>query len=145
MLGLCVALLFFSACTAGKSVSKQSASRMSEEQLFDTAYTIIAINGENLPETLEKQPSMLFEWAEKRVSGNAGCNNYFGGFTIEQGKIDFSKVGMTLMMCPDMHVEDAFRTAMQAVKSYRQQKGKLFLLDEQGKVVLTLQQASSGN
>ncbi|UYW00972.1 META domain-containing protein [Flavobacterium agricola] len=42
-----------------------------------------------------------FDVAEKRISGNAGCNRIFGGFETEGNQISFSQVGATRMMCSD--------------------------------------------
>ncbi|QAA82042.1 META domain-containing protein [Aequorivita sp. H23M31] len=38
----------------------------------------------------------------KRISGYAGCNSFFGTYKMEPGnRISFSEIGATKMMCPD--------------------------------------------
>ncbi len=38
----------------------------------------------------------------KRITGYAGCNNFFGTYKVEPGnRIHFSEIGATKMMCPD--------------------------------------------
>ncbi len=44
-----------------------------------------------------------------KVSGNAGCNQFFASYTSSGNAIQFSKAGMTRMMCANesMAVEDS--------------------------------------
>lgn len=42
-----------------------------------------------------------FDVKSKKVSGNGGCNNFFGSFTTKGNEIIFSALGSTKMACPD--------------------------------------------
>lgn len=55
-------------------------------------------------------PTMEFDAEGQRVSGFAGCNNYFGNYTLtDQGKVNFSELASTKKMCINsMNLEDAF-------------------------------------
>ena len=44
---------------------------------------------------------ITFDVKNNRVNGNAGCNNFFGGFSVKEDKISFSQLGMTRMACPN--------------------------------------------
>ena len=48
---------------------------------------------------LNPKPVLLFDSVESRFNGNTGCNNMFGGYTVENDKFTFDGVGMTRMMC----------------------------------------------
>ncbi|MEO7049396.1 MAG: META domain-containing protein [Ferruginibacter sp.] len=37
-----------------------------------------------------KKPTIIFDIANKRIGGNAGCNSYGGELNAQAGKIDFS-------------------------------------------------------
>lgn len=54
--------------------------------------------------------SIRFDVANKRVSGNTGCNRFFGGYTTNGDQITFSGVGSTRMMCDEsaMKIESKF-------------------------------------
>lgn len=45
---------------------------------------------------------------EGKFNGNAGCNNFFGGYTFDKGVVTTSGVGMTRKMCDpaSMAIED---------------------------------------
>lgn len=64
------------------------------------------------------EPTLNFE--DGMVHGLAGCNNYFGPFTLEENKLSFGSLGATLMMCEEelMEIEAAFLESLEAVQSY---------------------------
>lgn len=55
-------------------------------------------------------PTMEFDAESQRVSGFAGCNNYFGNYSLNnQGQVNFSELASTKKMCINsMNLEDAF-------------------------------------
>ena len=44
-----------------------------------------------------------------RAYGNAGCNHWFAGYTLNGDKLSFSTVGSTRMMCPPALMEQEAR------------------------------------
>ena len=48
---------------------------------------------------------MQFNDGEKRVTGMAGCNRFFGGYEADGNKLKFSHMGATRMTCPDQETE----------------------------------------
>lgn len=80
---------------------------------------VYELMGNKVKEGAKGQPFIQFEAAEKRVSGYAGCNNFFGGYTIEEGqKIRFGQMGATKMACEDMTTEDRLFNALTKVDNY---------------------------
>ena len=65
------------------------------EKLFGEFHISTLDQNTDLPETL----TLKFDKDTKTVSGFAGCNNFFGSFTAENGSLTFSKMGSTRKMC----------------------------------------------
>jgi len=80
------------------------------------------------------------QFAAGKVSGSAGCNRYFGGYTSGQDKqllID-GRMGSTQMACeqPLAAQERRYLELLTAVASREIRGGALLLLDRQGRLVL---------
>lgn len=62
-----------------------------------------------------------------KISGNAGCNEYFANYEVDGNKLSFSAIGSTKMFCGDglMAEETAFMTALEKAASYRITGGSL--------------------
>lgn len=78
-----------------------------------------------------------------RVSGNAGCNRFFGSFEIRNGGvIEFGAIGATRMMCPKdaMDTERAFLDGLAQSVSYERDGARLVLHDADGVELLALVQ-----
>lgn len=56
--------------------------------------------------------------AEGGVFGGGGCNRFTGSYTFEDGRLEFSPLAGTKMMCPEavMDQEDRFHQALGAVE-----------------------------
>jgi heat shock protein HslJ len=103
--------------------------------ILNDIWVLTEINGEHLMGN--KAPTMELHLKDQRVIGNAGCNNYQGGFKVESGGLQFDKnVASTRMMCENISVEDSFLKAIAgAVYRYEVRNNRLYLLQE-GKSVL---------
>jgi len=57
------------------------------------------------------------------LSGNSGCNQYSGAYTVNDGEITIGPLASTMMMCSDpagvMDQEAQFLAALQSAASYR--------------------------
>lgn len=52
--------------------------------------------------TQENSPAyIVFDKVKGRISGNAGCNGFFGAYEKGNEMIRFKQLGSTLMACPD--------------------------------------------
>lgn len=80
----------------------------------------------------------LFE--NGRVAGNAGCNQYFGGYELDQDQLSVQNVGSTLMACitPEgiMVQELAFLNRLQESNRFEIDSGHLKISDSTGKLIL---------
>ncbi|HEY3429245.1 MAG TPA: META domain-containing protein [Cyclobacteriaceae bacterium] len=79
--------------------------------------------------SLNPPVTLLLDEQQKKISGFAGCNRFFGSYQTENSSITFSGMGSTKMFCQDtMKVEDDYFKALGTVQSYRREGDKLFLL-----------------
>jgi heat shock protein HslJ len=104
--------------------------------LQDTQWVLVALGGEALlPDTA---PSA--EFSAEQISGSAGCNTYFGTYTVSGSEITISDVANTEMWCMEpegvMDQERAFLAALASVASYRIAGERLELMDGTGGVIL---------
>ena len=88
-------------------------------------------------EDLKINPTIQFDAEEKKISGFAGCNTYFGSYDPENIQLDFSKMGMTRKMCPDMTVENAFVNNLKSVSYYKIENKQLSFYNKNDEVVIT--------
>jgi heat shock protein HslJ len=79
-----------------------------------------------LPDT---NPTLIFEGDQ--VSGNASCNSFGGGYTINGQEISFEQMFTTMMACmqPDgiMEQEADYMEMLSQVREYEVQDGQLVL------------------
>ena len=110
--------LFLSICAAAVlascgSMTSASASKVGKAQpaLANTKWT--------LAETVKgKVPTLNIEG--EKITGNAGCNNYFGTATIDPSNGGFiaGQMGSTKMMCNNISVEQNFMDMMGKANKY---------------------------
>lgn len=87
--------------------------------------TDVVLNKENLMKGL---PIFEFNFSEMRVSGHAGCNQFFGEINLKGNTISFGTLTSTKMACPDMSVEQkVFQSLNQNNFTYKIDKHKLIL------------------
>jgi heat shock protein HslJ len=66
-----------------------------------------------------REPFILFKAADTRVVANGGCNGMGGSYTLSApGRISFSQMVSTMMVCPDMSVEVGLKHVLQTADSY---------------------------
>lgn len=102
-----------------------------ESQLHDI-WALEKINNEAIELLANgKRPSLEIFVRDKRINGNAGCNNYFGTITsLDQGTIRFGAIGSTKMACPQMELEGKFFSILNDVHSFKREKLQLHLFTE---------------
>lgn len=87
-------------------------------------------------EQISSSPTMTFEKEESKVTGFAGCNNYFSTYTISGNNLSFGPAGATRKLCPDMTVEDAFLILLPKVARYEIIKKELYLYDQSDELLI---------
>ena len=119
------------------SPKNQTAADMKPDAPLDnTRWKMVKIAGLDHFPTLEKDAFIQFDKAANRFRGNAGCNNFTGGYTLENGKLSLGPAAMTKMFCAGegMKVEDLFSKMMATIDSYVI-KGDHMVLKSGNKVV----------
>ncbi|TAJ13799.1 DUF4377 domain-containing protein [Marinilabiliaceae bacterium JC017] len=107
------------------------------QALYDI-WGVVWMNGRDISPATVSQ-TMELNTAKMSVLGQAGCNNYRGGFkfTDKTNGIEFTPLASTKMYCPNMKYEDEFMKTIASVDSfYRYNQTLIFF--SQGKMVLQL-------
>jgi heat shock protein HslJ len=84
-----------------------------------------------------KDAFISFNVGDKRFSGNGGCNQMSGNYTIDGRDIHFGEVISTKMACADIEFETAFLSTLNSVNRY-EVSGTDLLLKDKREVVLKL-------
>lgn len=121
------AAVVLSSCgTTGKSVD------------ISGEWNVVSVKGEQVA----GNPYIGFDLAEGRIYGNAGCNRIMGGVEVDSvnpGKIGFTGVCATRMMCPDMETEQKVLEALNEVAGYQASSAGVELTDKDGNVLMSLE------
>lgn len=107
--------LTFIACKSNQSAMKNSKSLEGNWELNYISGPRIAFDG-LYP---NKKPTISFDLKESKVSGNNGCNQYFGTLQVDGNKINFkdSKMGMSMMACQG-NGDQVFMNTLEKIDSY---------------------------
>ncbi|MBX3043759.1 MAG: META domain-containing protein [Candidatus Kapabacteria bacterium] len=84
-------------------------------------WKLVVLNGKDIEDytTPGKEPHIIFDGNENRAYGNAGCNNFSGGYEIsEDSRIHFNAMASTKMMCEEMEIEQFFLNVFSNAEKY---------------------------
>ena len=101
-----------------------------QANLSEKYWKLIELNGKILTslQSLNKEPHLLFKKEDHTISGNGGCNSFFGNYEIkEQGRITFTQIGATEMACDNMEVEMQLFQVLNSTDNYYLQGDTLVL------------------
>lgn len=106
---LSLILLVLGACTG---IPTKTPSKMGKNTSLTNTHWILEDNSTSNEIT-------LFVESDK-VSGNASCNDYFGGLTtdVSSGTFKIDKIGATRKACPKMSAEQYFLSVLEKVDRY---------------------------
>ena len=93
----------------------------------------------NLQAVLEDtEITALFDSAEDKVSGSAGCNNYFAGYEINNNEVSIiAPVGSTEMYCEGiMEQEDRYLELLESAETFQIQDKKLHIFSSGGQKLI---------
>ncbi len=116
---------------SGKEYRGCGGRQLPPESLNDTDWTVVII--EQMP-ILPNVPTSL-RFTGGRVSGNAGCNNFTGSYTVIGGTINFDAIAATKMACgqKEMMQEAKLLSVLKSKVSMRYTvNGDLILTNESG-------------
>lgn len=118
-------IMVFSLCACGCKTSKNTSDVSADGttttttskkdcKLTETKWMLTHINTTEIKESPEA-PYITF--VGDRISGNLGCNTFFGTFyATKKGKIDIEYTGSTKKLCNEMQVERDFISALKVDK-----------------------------
>src|SRR5688572_31455743 len=70
---------------------------------------------------------ITFDVVQKRFTGNGGCNQINGGYTLDKNEIHFTEVIATKMSCSDIEFENTFLSTLSSVDHYEVRGSDLLL------------------
>ena len=94
-----ICLLFLiNSCGVNKAITINSETAISS---LHGAYTVSELNGNSI---IDEELTLDIDATRKAISGNSGCNQYFGSIVLEENGLRFTKVGMTKKLCPEKNI-----------------------------------------
>ena len=138
------ALLLFLFLTAQSACSiVEDETDAQAAQLYGHTWTVEEVAGEPAASGVE---AFLVVEPDGKVSGNGGCNGYFGSVIIDGSAMSFGNLGGTRMACPEpaMGQETRLLKALDSTRGYRLQDGGLVLLDGAGVPLARFRSADGG-
>ncbi len=118
--------------------SKDANISKSKQELSDR-YKIVSIKG---VKSLATIPTMKFDFALKKVNGNAGCNDYGGSMSMDGNKIKFSKFRATEMYCDNMNIEQKFLSKLAKVDYFKVENSQLEMYNQFDELLLVFEEAN---
>lgn len=73
-----------------------------------------------------------------KVTGNGGCNRFFGIYSQDEKGLNIGPLGATKMACPNLRQEQAFFQILNTARKVQASHLQLVLQDTNGKILLTL-------
>lgn len=122
--------LIFTGCEETKNVI-DTAGRV---QLSGT-YNITMAGTQNIK---GNNTAITFAALDRSIRGNAGCNEFFGNYTLDLYALNFGTLAVTEMYCdePVMKVERAILNALRDTGSYTLENDILTLMSKNDRSVL---------
>ena len=90
---------------------------------------LVELNGEAYTTNLTDEPvTLIFSDTENKLSGNSGCNQLFGQYSAENGRVKFLNVAMTHRMCDEVtnKIELQVAQVLENATSYKAHQGKVY-------------------
>jgi len=116
--------LFFVLFISGCSGTKESTT---SGKIEGVEWKLESLNGSSVKLNSGKPITLSFDGVKQGIGGTAVCNKYFGSYVTNSGKLSFSEIGSTKMMCDDNINESDYFSMLGAVDGYNISGGKLNL------------------
>ena len=108
-------------------------------------WVVVEMKGVPVQQSESRRDAFLrFEVTEKRFSGNGGCNQISGNYTIEKKEIHFGEVISTKMSCNDINFETVFLSTLSGINRYEIRENQL-LLKKNREIMLVLRPRQISN
>jgi len=101
-----------------------------------TLWKLITFDAADPAQAVPAEVEITATFAEGKVNGLGGCNNYFGEYTVENGSVTVANVGATKMACEGvMELEQRFFTEIAKTHIVVVDAGQLRLVSDNGILV----------
>lgn len=87
--------------------------------ILERRWKLVELNGQPVPPV--SREAFLVLRADGTANGSGGCNNFTGGYTLDERllRISFGHLASTMMMCPvGMDVEQAFQQVLSTADNF---------------------------
>ena len=112
-----IAMIFMSGCN-----------QANDTPLLQTTWNLAELNNREIHQADTHPPHLRFE--AERVTGNDGCNNFFGDYTLDEDELKFGLLASTRMACLQLKDFDIkFNKMISATTSYRISGNRLELFE----------------
>lgn len=137
-------LLGIMALTLGVGVGMQSCKSVKSVSLTDLegTWNLKTLNGVEAKSVFEGPiPFAKFDVKQSHISGNAGCNNYTGGFTYEKGLFSAPNSAVTMMACMHANKETEFLKALREPSKLSLSEVGTLIFTQDGKETLVFEKS----
>lgn len=101
-------LFVFIKCNQNKEVSKEQ----QIEWVLDNDNWVLSdwvVDSKSILIIAEKPITLNFDQQNKKLTGNAGCNQYFGNYTLDNISLKAGPMGNTMMFCNEEIMDQEMR------------------------------------
>lgn len=114
------------------------------QSLAGTSWEVVNYNnGRQAVVGLLPDTEITANFGEKDVAGNAGCNEYFAGYTVDGDAIKFGTIGMTFRFCPEppavMDQEYEYLAALKSAATYSIEGDQLWMRTAADEIAVIMQ------
>jgi heat shock protein HslJ len=107
----------------------------------DTTWHLVAEVFQGVVRSIEKGIEITAEFADRQMTGSAGCNSYFAGYSVDNNVLTLSGIGNTERACEDaiMEQERSFLSALQFSSRLlvALDESRLVLVHDDGSLIFT--------
>ncbi len=103
--------------------------------LTESVWELVEMPGTD-PENLSRIWLKFEEGDEKKTSGFAGCNRFFGSYEISGKQLEFGNISSTKMYCPLMDTETLFLEKLDETDNFKISDTDLILFSGKNKMLV---------
>ena len=130
-----ISLFIVVSCQQGISTATEN---MHDQTLLtEVNWKLIRLNDQSIDKGEGEKPlTMTLSLIDNRASGYAGCNNYFGKFTLAKEQLTIGPLGMTRRFCQNSaDLEHTFTKVLSQVTHFNVTEKNLTLLDKKQTII----------
>jgi len=115
-----------------------------ESKQVNTLWLLVEINGQDVLE----ETRITAEFSEGKISGSAGCNNYFAPYEMKGNRISIGIPGSTRMFCSEpegiMDQESQYLGLLESANSFKRRGEELQIYNRSEGVILVYKAVVAG-